>query len=440
MRFIYEFIFEVQSFTILVYQSTANLFRKPRYFQDTFQQMEAVGVSSLTIIALTGFFTGGVLALQTSKSLQSFGAVNLTGQLVALSLIRELGPVLTALMVADLDRARTERPRTSFGRRLRYVITGTSRTTGRGELYVNDRQPIGIASWASEDSEAGVIPAETINEFLEAARQADYKGFGAVGFVASELLDPARRSYLRLPDSIKGGAVVTDVYTLGTGSDALKIDDVILGIDGQALDAFGRYTHPVYELLGFEHLICSKRAGQSVSFDLWRDGRRMALDVEVKNLAASEMLVPYQEFDRQPEYIVTAGFVLQKLTREYLREFGDDWAGEAPSHLYHYYRDLAFKPSEQRRDVVILSYVLPARINLGYIGVGQIVVKEFNGMPICSIGDILAAQKLNPDSAYDVITFEMDNPTVVIPRSQLAAADAMIRQNYAVTKPANVSP
>lgn len=100
MRLIYNTIYEVQAFTVLVYQTVANLFRKPRYFQDTFQQMEAVGVSSLVIIALTGFFTGGVLALQTSKSLQSFGAVNLTGQLVALSLIRELGPVLTALMIA----------------------------------------------------------------------------------------------------------------------------------------------------------------------------------------------------------------------------------------------------------------------------------------------------------------------------------------------------
>ena len=62
--------------------------------------MDSIGVNSLSIIMLTGFFTGGVLALQSSKSLQSFGAVNLTGQLVALSLIRELGPVLTALMIA----------------------------------------------------------------------------------------------------------------------------------------------------------------------------------------------------------------------------------------------------------------------------------------------------------------------------------------------------
>ncbi|UCF37203.1 MAG: ABC transporter permease [Acidobacteriota bacterium] len=100
MQPLYRALQEIQDFTLLAVKSISNLFKTPRYFQDTFQQMDAIGVSSLSIIILTGFFTGGVLALQSSKSLQSFGAVNLTGQLVALSLIRELGPVLTALMIA----------------------------------------------------------------------------------------------------------------------------------------------------------------------------------------------------------------------------------------------------------------------------------------------------------------------------------------------------
>jgi len=100
MNPIYRALFEIQEFVLLAARSIGNLFRRPRYFQGTFQQMDAVGVSSMSIIMLTGFFTGGVLALQSSKSLQAFGAVNLTGQLVALSLIRELGPVLTALMIA----------------------------------------------------------------------------------------------------------------------------------------------------------------------------------------------------------------------------------------------------------------------------------------------------------------------------------------------------
>lgn len=100
MDFLTRFVIDVQDFTLLSVRAVANLFRKPRYFQDTFVQMDLIGVGSLAIIILTGFFTGGVLALQSASSLKAFGAVNLTGQLVALSLIKELGPVLTALMIA----------------------------------------------------------------------------------------------------------------------------------------------------------------------------------------------------------------------------------------------------------------------------------------------------------------------------------------------------
>jgi len=100
MNFFYRALYEIQEVTLLSFRATRSLFRRPRYFEDILRQMEIIGTGSIFIVMLTGFFTGGVLALQSAKSLKSFGAVNLTGQLVALSLVRELGPVLTALMIA----------------------------------------------------------------------------------------------------------------------------------------------------------------------------------------------------------------------------------------------------------------------------------------------------------------------------------------------------
>ncbi len=90
----------VQDFSLLTFKVISNLFSRPRYIADTYQQMDSIGVSSIPIVLLTGFFAGAVLALQTAASMKAFGAVNLTGQLVALSLVREMGPVLIALMVA----------------------------------------------------------------------------------------------------------------------------------------------------------------------------------------------------------------------------------------------------------------------------------------------------------------------------------------------------
>ncbi len=93
-------VLAVQEFTYLLIDSFRVAFTPPRYLADTLIQMDIIGVGSLPVVLLTGFFTGGVLALQTYGTLSRFGEVGLLGQVVALSMVRELGPVLTALMVA----------------------------------------------------------------------------------------------------------------------------------------------------------------------------------------------------------------------------------------------------------------------------------------------------------------------------------------------------
>jgi phospholipid/cholesterol/gamma-HCH transport system permease protein len=93
-------ILALQEFTLLSSRAIRNIFRSPHYFTDILLQMDFIGFGSLPIVLLTGFFTGAVLALQTSKTLSTFGETSLTGQVVSLSLVRELGPVLTSLMVA----------------------------------------------------------------------------------------------------------------------------------------------------------------------------------------------------------------------------------------------------------------------------------------------------------------------------------------------------
>lgn len=103
MSFLEDFakkrILAVQDFALLTGQAFQNIFRSPHYFTDILLQMDFIGFGSLPIVVLTGFFTGAVLALQTSKTLSTFGETSLTGQVVALSLVRELGPVLTSLMM-----------------------------------------------------------------------------------------------------------------------------------------------------------------------------------------------------------------------------------------------------------------------------------------------------------------------------------------------------
>ena len=95
----------IQDYSILSGTAIADIFTRPHYWADVYTQMDSIGVGSMPIIVLTGFFTGCVLALQSVTALQEFGAVSMTGSLVALSMVKELGPVLTGLMVSGRNAA-----------------------------------------------------------------------------------------------------------------------------------------------------------------------------------------------------------------------------------------------------------------------------------------------------------------------------------------------
>jgi phospholipid/cholesterol/gamma-HCH transport system permease protein len=84
----------------LVGQAIVGCFTRPFYSAELLNQMDELGVKSVAITGITAFVTGGVLALQTAYSLEAFGGKNFIGRIVSLSLVRELGPILTALMVA----------------------------------------------------------------------------------------------------------------------------------------------------------------------------------------------------------------------------------------------------------------------------------------------------------------------------------------------------
>jgi len=90
----------VQEYALLAGRSVTNLFRSPRYLADMLQQADLIGVGSLPIVVLSAMSIGMALALNTSATLEQFGSLSLTGQLVSTSMIREIGPVITSLMVS----------------------------------------------------------------------------------------------------------------------------------------------------------------------------------------------------------------------------------------------------------------------------------------------------------------------------------------------------
>ena len=93
-------VLEVQEYMKLQGATLRGVVSRPFYFHDVVEQFDLIGIGSLPVVLLTGFFTGAVLALQTGATLDQFGARPFVGRLVSASMIRELGPALTGLMLA----------------------------------------------------------------------------------------------------------------------------------------------------------------------------------------------------------------------------------------------------------------------------------------------------------------------------------------------------
>lgn len=89
-----------QDFVVLSGRAFRNVVRSPHYTDDIFLQMDTIGFGSLPVVVMTGFFTGAVMGLQMSRALATYGATGQIGQIVSITLVRELGPVLTAWMIA----------------------------------------------------------------------------------------------------------------------------------------------------------------------------------------------------------------------------------------------------------------------------------------------------------------------------------------------------
>src|SRR5690554_6475104 len=118
-QFVIHGIEELGGMIMMLAESAMWVFRPPYRTRVIFQNLESVGIGSLFIVLLTGLFAGLVLAFQSDYAFRLFNAETFVGATVAISLLRELGPVFTGLMVA--------------GR------TGSSMTTELGTMRVTEQ-------------------------------------------------------------------------------------------------------------------------------------------------------------------------------------------------------------------------------------------------------------------------------------------------------------
>lgn len=297
---------------------------------------------------------------------------------------------------------------------------------------IKDEKLIGLLMrYNSSTNNADLVPAPVIERFLADAAAAPYEGFPRMGMSFAFTRDPQFRRYLGLNGQTSGGIYVSDVLPGGSAAaSGLEKGDVILKADGYAIDQDGNYVDPEYGKIAVTHLFSTRHAaGDKVPFTVFRKGELKEITVTLTRRPVESYVIEPYVIDRAPKFAIVGGFVLQELSRQYLKEWGNDWMKKAPEQFVYFDRmqNELFKDGPKK--IVFLSRVLPTAATVGYEDLNTLVVTKINGVALQSLADVADALTKAADGLHKV-EFDGDPTTIYLDAKAVAEEGEALRKKY----------
>jgi len=267
-----------------------------------------------------------------------------------------------------------------------------------------------------------IIPVHVILHFLQDIEKhsGNYTGFCDIG-VQIQLMESEniRKAMGVKPEQT--GVLINRIYALSDAYNVLKKDDVILEIDGISIGNDGTIPFRDHgERISFRYALINKFEGETVNLKILREKDEMMVSVKVI-LQHGLSLVPANQYDVMPSYFIFAGLVFQILTQPYLQqEWGKDWQQKGPVRFVE--KALFGAKDLADQEVVILSQILAADINVTYQQYVPNVCTHFNNVPILNLRHLVEMVEAN---TQPFLRFDLESERVII----LDAKDAMTLSN-----------
>jgi len=242
-----------------------------------------------------------------------------------------------------------------------------------------------------------------IEHFIKDSLKTPYEGFPRMGCSFAMTRDPQLRRFLELNGN-KGGVLITQTLPNGPAAQAgVQKGDVLLEIAGNPIDSDGNYRDADYGRISLGHLVSTKHyEGEKLKVRVFRSGKSLDLEVPVAHRQPEQYLSEPYIIDRAPRFYVLGGLVLEELSRQYLKEFGNDWVRKAPLELVNIDRTQGEGPEDKRKRVVVLTRVLPSNLTVGYEDLRHLVVTAINGQSLRSLDDVPGALEKAVDGLHRI--------------------------------------
>lgn len=310
---------------------------------------------------------------------------------------------------------------------------------GNGEPVFIDNMLAGIATGLNAETKTlFVIGSDMVHRMVRDAADGNYEGIPFFWIDGVDLQsDVNLREYYGVPAG-EGGVLVTRVPGISSGSDVLRKDDIILSIEGRAIDDRGNYDSPYGKLYFYGLIQLDRFVGNEVSMTVLRDRKKTAVRFKLKAVPGYCCTVPIISFDTGPRYYIFGGLVFQELTVGYLESQGKDWKQMADKRLLYYYDSIKYL-SDRGPDnrVIILSRALPDPVNKGYQYLKDLILVSVNGAPVKNLAELKITIGRSPDR---FVVFEFAGKTTVVLDRDLAIKELKrLLMKYNISSADNLS-
>ncbi|CAA0826750.1 Protease Do-like 9 [Striga hermonthica] len=288
-----------------------------------------------------------------------------------------------------------------------------------GPAFNDKGDCVGIAfqSLKHEDAEniGYVIPTPVIMHFIQDyEKNGTYTGFPILGIEWQKMENPDLRLSMGMKPDQKG-VRIRRIDPTAPEFQVLRPSDIILSFDGVNIANDGTVPFRHGERIGFSYLVSQKYTGDDAVIEVLRDSKSLKFNIKI---GSHRWLIPAHNKGQPPSYYIIAGFVFTTVSVPYLRsEYGKEYEYEGPvkllDKLMHGMQQL---PEEQ---IVVVSQVLVADINIGYEDIVNTQIHAFNGQPVKNLKS-LARMVESCDDEY--LKFDLEYQQIAVLQTKNAKA------------------
>jgi hypothetical protein len=272
-----------------------------------------------------------------------------------------------------------------------------------------------------------MVPVPVINHFLEDIEDGKYGGIPEVGILTQSMENPDIRAKFGMTKK-QAGVLINRIYPGSPAKGILKPGDIILSIEGKNVENDGTIEFRKGERTSFGYLIQKKYIDDTVKIKILRDNKIVDIEIKLTKPVNFGRLVPYKRYDVAPTYYILGGMVFEPLTLNYLETFGNWRRRRILTNLNNYF--FYGKPTEDRREIIVLIRVLADKINVGYHDLANIVISHVNGKKISTMKDLVNAFEEH-NGKFHVIVGEQDY-MIVLDKKKVDESAQRILKKYKI--------